>query len=156
MDTITVEMLREWLAEGRSVTILDVRPAAERAEWSIPGSLHVDAYAALKEHNPMALANFELPDAGPVVTVCAAGKTSQIAAEQLAARGIPVFSLAGGMKAWSLAWNTAELVVPQSKARIIQLRRTGKGCLSYLIGSDQEAFVIDASLNPQVYLALAH
>jgi glyoxylase-like metal-dependent hydrolase (beta-lactamase superfamily II)/rhodanese-related sulfurtransferase len=155
METITVEMLREWLEEGRPVTMLDVRPAAERAEWSIPGSLHIDAYAALKAHNPKALANFELPDASPVVTVCAAGKTSQIAAEQLAARGIPVFSLEGGMKAWSLAWNTAELVVPQSDVRLIQLRRTGKGCLSYMIGADNEAFVIDASLNPQVYLALA-
>lgn len=30
METIPVEMLREWLAEGRPVTILDVRPAAER------------------------------------------------------------------------------------------------------------------------------
>src|SRR5579863_8526655 len=103
MKTITVETLREWLTEGRPVTILDVRPAAERAEWYIPGSLHVDAYAALKAHDPDALTHFELPESDPVVTVCAAGKTSQIAAGQLAARGIPVCSLEGGMKAWSLA-----------------------------------------------------
>ena len=155
MKTISVEMLREWLAEGRPVTVLDVRPAVERAEWSIPGSLHSDAYAALKAQDPEALAQVALPDDRPVVTVCAAGKTSQIAAAQLTARGIAAYSLEGGMKAWSLAWNTAELAVPQSTVRILQLRRTGKGCLSYLIGSDNEAFVIDASLNPQVYLALA-
>lgn len=157
METITVETLREWLEEGRPVTMLDVRPTAERDEWYIPGSLHIDAYAALKAHNPEALVNFELPDASPVVTICGAGKTSQIAAEQLAARtrGIPVFSLEGGMKAWSLAWNTAEWGLPKSTIHIIQLRRTGKGCLSYLIGTNNEAFVIDASLNPQVYLALA-
>lgn len=155
MKTITVETLREWLAEGRPVTILDVRPAAERAEWFIPGSLHVDAYAALKAHDPAALTQIELPESDPVVTVCAAGKTSQIAAGQLSARGIPAYSLEGGMKAWSLAWNTAELAVPQSNMRIIQFRRTGKGCLSYMIGADKEAFVIDASLDPQVYLALA-
>jgi len=35
------------------------------------------------------------------------------------------------------------------------VRRTGKGCLSYLIGAGAEAFVIDASLDPQVYLDLA-
>ncbi|HVB20908.1 MAG TPA: MBL fold metallo-hydrolase [Ktedonobacteraceae bacterium] len=155
MKTILVETLREWLEEGLPVTLLDVRPASERAEWSIPGSLHVDAYDALKAHDPHALISFELPNSNPVVTICAAGKTSQIAVEQLAARGILAYSLEGGMKAWSLAWNTAELTVPESTVRIVQLRRTGKGCLSYLIGAGNEAFVIDASLNPQVYLALA-
>ena len=57
------------------------------------------------------------------------------------------------MKAWSLAWNTAE--VPVNDARIIQVRRTGKGCLSYLIGSQAEALVIDPSVPPEVYLELA-
>ena len=155
MMTIDVETLRTWLEEGRPVTLLDVRPAAEWAEWAIPGSLHVDAYDALKAHDPAALADVDVPSDGAVVTVCAAGKTSQIAAEQLAARGVPALSLEGGMKAWSLAWNTAEVPLDDPSAQVIQVRRTGKGCLSYLIGAGKEAFVIDASLNPQVYLDLA-
>jgi glyoxylase-like metal-dependent hydrolase (beta-lactamase superfamily II) len=57
------------------------------------------------------------------------------------------------MKAWSLAWNTAE--VPLANARIIQVRRTGKGCLSYLVVSQGDALVIDASLPTEVYLSLA-
>jgi glyoxylase-like metal-dependent hydrolase (beta-lactamase superfamily II) len=40
-------------------------------------------------------------------------------------------------------------------ALAIQVRRTGKGCLSYLIGSGGEAVVIDASLGPEVYVSLA-
>ena len=155
MMTIDVETLRRWLEEGRPVTILDVRPTAERAEWAIPGSLHVDAYDALKAHDPAALADVDVPSDGPVVTVCAAGKTSLIAAEQLAARGVEAMSLEGGMKAWSLAWNAAEAPIPASSVRVIQVRRTGKGCLSYLIGAGEEAAVIDASLDPQVYLDLA-
>jgi glyoxylase-like metal-dependent hydrolase (beta-lactamase superfamily II) len=155
METISVETLRTWLEEGRPVTILDVRPADERVEWAIPGSAHLDAYRALNEHDPHALDAFDVADETPVVTVCAAGKTSQLAAEQLTARGVPVFSLEGGMKAWSLAWNTAEVLMPRGVARIIQVRRTGKGCLSYLIGAGEEAIVIDASLDPQVYLDLA-
>src|SRR5204863_736917 len=131
------------------------RPTAERAEWAIPGSIHVNAYDALRAHDPVALADVDAPSDGPVVTVCAAGKTSQIAAEQLAARGIEALSLEGGMKAWSLAWNTAEVAVSQSTIRVIQVRRTGKGCLSYLIGAGKEAMVIDASLDPRVYLNLA-
>src|SRR5579864_636290 len=134
MMTIDVETLRIWLEEGRPVTILDVRPTAERAEWAIPGSIHLDAYDALKAHDPSALADVDVPSDGPVVTVCAAGKTSLIAAEQLAARGVEVVSLEGGMKAWSLAWNAAEVPIPARCMRVIQVRRTGKGCLSYLIG----------------------
>src|SRR6266705_5532779 len=59
------------------------------------------------------------------------------------------------MRAWSLAWNTAELPFPASTARIVQLRRTVKGCLSYRIGSHRAAVVIDASLDPQVYRRVA-
>jgi glyoxylase-like metal-dependent hydrolase (beta-lactamase superfamily II) len=153
--TVEVATLRAWLEVGRPVTVLDVRPLADRAEWFIPGSRHVDAYAALAAGDPRALAAVELPADRPVVTVCGVGKTSAVAAEQLRARGLDARSLAGGMRAWSLAWNVAELVVPGSPARVIQARRAGKGCLSYLIGVDGEAAVIDPSLEPAVYLTLA-
>lgn len=155
MKTIAVETLRTWLEEGRPVTVLDIRPLAERAEWAIPGSLHIDAYHALKANDPTALADVEVPRDRPVVTVCAAGKTSLVAASHLQARGIQALSLEGGMKAWSLAWNTAEIRLEDRSVRVIQVRRTGKGCLSYLVSAGSEAFVIDASLDPQVYLDLA-
>src|SRR2546422_623905 len=153
--TISTEELRELLECRAPVTVLDVRPAAERAEWAIPGSVHVDAYGALRGGDPTALADFHPTNGDRVVTVCAAGKTSMLAAQRLRARGLDAVSLEGGMRAWSLAWNTAELPFPASTARIVQLRRTGKGCLSYLIGSDGAAVVIDASLAPQVYRPVA-
>ncbi|MBI4550798.1 MAG: MBL fold metallo-hydrolase [Candidatus Latescibacteria bacterium] len=153
--TIDVGTLRAWLDRGRPVTVLDIRRPDERAEWSIPGSLHVDAYEALKTHDPDALRHVDLPMDVPVVTVCGAGKTSAIAAEQLRGRGVQALSLTGGMKAWSLAWNSAEVPIPRSEARVIQARRTGKGCLSYLIGAHGTATVIDAALDPQVYLEVA-
>ncbi|HEX9386000.1 MAG TPA: MBL fold metallo-hydrolase, partial [Anaerolineales bacterium] len=45
--------------------------------------------------------------------------------------------------------------LPSSSTEVIQIRRVGKGCLSYLIGSQGEAAVIDAALQPDVYLDLA-
>jgi glyoxylase-like metal-dependent hydrolase (beta-lactamase superfamily II)/rhodanese-related sulfurtransferase len=155
MEPISVETLRSWLEEGRPVTILDVRPTAEWAEWAIPGSIHVDAYDALKAHDPAALASVDVPSDRLVVTVCAAGKTSQVAAWQLQARGLQALSLDGGMKAWSLAWNIAEVPLAGDTVHVFQVRRTGKGCLSYLFGAGEEAMVIDAALDPQVYLDLA-
>jgi glyoxylase-like metal-dependent hydrolase (beta-lactamase superfamily II) len=153
MEQVDVGTLQNWLEKGRPVTVLDIRTPEDRAQWFIPGSLHVNAYDALKAGDPHALEGVDLPKDSPVVTICNAGKVSQVAAEQINERGIQAFSLAGGMKSWSLAWNTAELEL--ENAMVLQVRRTGKGCLSYMVASASEAVVIDASVDPSVYLHLA-
>jgi glyoxylase-like metal-dependent hydrolase (beta-lactamase superfamily II) len=153
--TIGADELRSMMEAHTPVTVLDVRKAVDRAEWAIPGSVHIDAYEALKAGDPNALADADIPHDVPVVTVCGAGNVSLTAMEQLRQRGYHARSLAGGMKAWSLAWNDAVVPIPDSKATVIQVRRTGKGCLSYLIGNGPEAIVIDAALSPEIYLDLA-
>src|SRR5438445_11625236 len=155
VPTISTEDLRELLERGTPLTVLDVRPAAERTEWSIPGSVHADAYEAPRRADPTALADFHPSTGDGVVTICAAGKTSRLAAERLRARGLVAVALEGGLRAWGLAWNSAEVPSPGSTAWIVQLRRAGKGCLSYLIGSNGDAAVVDASLDPQVYHRVA-
>ena len=97
--TIDVDELRAMLAAHQPVTVLDIRKAEDRAEWSIPGSVHVDAYEALKAGDPAALDDAAIPMDAPVVTVCGAGKVSFSAMEQLRARGYDARSLSGGMKA---------------------------------------------------------
>jgi len=153
--TIDPVTLRDRLEQGEPTTILDVRPAAERAEWFIPGSQPVDAFVDLQVGDAPALAAWSAPPGHMVVTVCGAGKTSLHAALQLRSRGIDALSLEGGMAAWTLAWNTADVPCPAASGQIVQVRRTGKGCLSYLVGSDGEAAVVDPSLEPDVYERLA-
>jgi rhodanese-related sulfurtransferase len=148
MQQVDVETLQEWLTVGRPVTVLDIRTPEDSAQWFIPGSIHVNAYDALKAEDPQALKGVDLPNDRPVVTICNAGKVSQIAAEHLHERGLEASSLTGGMKSWSLAWNTAETEL--QNATVLQVRRTGKGCLSYVVGSASEAVVIDASVEPDV------
>jgi glyoxylase-like metal-dependent hydrolase (beta-lactamase superfamily II)/rhodanese-related sulfurtransferase len=152
---IDADTLREWLDGQRPVTVLDIRTDEDRRQWAIPGSIHLNAYEALRTGEAGPLADVSLPPDRPVVTVCNAGLVSQTAADLLSKRGLDARSLAGGMKAWSLAWNTAEVRLTDASVRIIQVRRTGKGCLSYLVGSDGDAAVIDPSLPPDVYLDLA-
>ena len=147
------ETLRIWLDEKRPVTVVDVRTNEDRQQWSIPGSVHINAYEALKAGNPGALAGADLPTDRPIVTVCNLGKMSERAADELSRRGLNAVSLAGGMKAWSLAWNTAELTI--TNAVVTQIRRTGKGCLSYMLSAGGDAVVIDASLPPEVYRRIA-
>ena len=137
------------------MTVLDVRTAEDRAEWAIPGSVHVDAYAALKSGDHAALTGVDLPTDRPVVTVCGRGRASAIAAEQLRHRAVGRCRSTAACAAWSLAWNDAEVPLSETRARVIQVRRTGKGCLSYVIGAGGEAAVIDPSVDPAVYVGIA-
>lgn len=147
------ETLRRWLDEKRPVTVVDIRTDEDRQQWSIPGSMHINAYEALKAGGPGALAHADLPPDRLIVTVCNMGKMSERAADELSRRGLNAVSLAGGMKAWSLSWNTAE--VPVTHAVVTQIRRAGKGCLSYLLSAGRDAVVIDASLPSEVYQLVA-
>jgi glyoxylase-like metal-dependent hydrolase (beta-lactamase superfamily II)/rhodanese-related sulfurtransferase len=152
---IDVETLRGWLDTQHPVTVVDVRTDEDRSQWAIPGSMHVNAYQSLRSGQPGALADAAFPGDRPIVTVCGAGRMSLVAADFLSERGFDVHSLAGGMKAWSLAWNTARIPVADDRITVIQVRRTGKGCLSYMVIADGEAGVIDASLPVEVYENIA-
>ena len=152
--SVTSDKLQEWLKEDKELFILDVRPNEEREDWLIPESMHVDIYEDLKSGIANTFKGIDLPNDRPVVTVCGAGKTSLIAAEKLRNQGIEAYSLDGGMKAWNFAWDSAELNLGYDLT-LLQVRRLAKGCLSYIVGSGNEAVIIDASLDPEVYIKLA-
>jgi glyoxylase-like metal-dependent hydrolase (beta-lactamase superfamily II) len=144
--SVNADQLSSWLENKENVVVLDVRPKEQREEWQIPGSIYVDAYQRLNANDPSVLDEITIPEDATVVTVCAAGRTSNIAANELRKKGIDAYSLDGGMKAWSMAWNKAEMKLPND-IELIQVRRTGKGCLSYIIASKGLALVIDPSLD---------
>jgi glyoxylase-like metal-dependent hydrolase (beta-lactamase superfamily II)/rhodanese-related sulfurtransferase len=152
---IDVLTLQTWLENGRTVEVIDIRPQADYQAWHVPGSVNVDAYNAIYANSPGALADYQPQDGRTVVAVCFVGQTSKIAARYLQSRRIQALSLTGGMQAWSLSWNTAEIPLSQGSARVVQVRRTGKGCLSYLVESEGQAVVIDPSVDAQVYVDLA-
>jgi glyoxylase-like metal-dependent hydrolase (beta-lactamase superfamily II)/rhodanese-related sulfurtransferase len=151
---ITAAELRARLEKGEKLSIYDVRRAQDR-EWTIPGAIPLDVHDQLWADDEKALQGFDPPRDRPVVFVCGRGNTSLLAANAAREQGIRAASLFGGMKAWSAQWNVAPLTVQGVHAEVVQVRRTGKGCLSYLVGSDGEAAVIDASVDPEVYRDLA-
>lgn len=159
MDTskkiVDRDTLMNWIEGQDPPFILDVRPIPEREDWYIPQSHHLDAYQRLNQGDESVLDEIAIPSNMKVVTVCAAGKTSLIAAELLSKKGYETYSLKGGMKAWNYAWDTVEWETKKTDVKIIQVRRLAKGCLSYVIGSRNEAVIVDASLDPDVYLNIA-
>jgi glyoxylase-like metal-dependent hydrolase (beta-lactamase superfamily II) len=142
--------LRALLEHGGAVRVIDIRPAGDR-EWTIPGSIAVDAYDAVNAGQLGALEAVAF-DSRPAVMVCGRGQTAKRATQLLRARGVDALTLEGGMRAWSTAWNTAQATIGQCE--VVQVRRTGKGCLSYVVASDGSAAVIDASVAPEVYAEL--
>ena len=122
--------------------VLDVREPEEVAEWAIPGSSNLPV-------RELANRLGELPRDREVIVVCASGNRSAVAADFLAGQGVRVANLRGGMAAWGAVydWVVAEV----GDVRVVQVRRRGKGCLSYLVGAGDEAFVIDPSIDIDVY-----
>lgn len=91
---IEAHTLRDWLDTQHAVTVLDIGTDDDYAQWAIPDSLHVNAYEALRNGQPGALADLAFPSDRPVVTVCNAGQVSQTAADVLATRGFDARSFA--------------------------------------------------------------
>ncbi len=167
---ITVDELQELLRRNAPVRILDVRDEDARREWRIPGSEHLpwppgSGEAGEAEEEPLDPDRFDDGTGGPVVVVCDRGRSSQgVAASIREDFGVDARSLEGGMAAWSFAWNVARVSEPgegtgegvgerpEGGADVLQLRRTGKGCLSYLVASGGEALVLDPSLDAGIYL----
>jgi glyoxylase-like metal-dependent hydrolase (beta-lactamase superfamily II) len=95
----------------------------------------------------------ELPEDTELVVHCAAGARSAQAAALLVEAGYDVAELAGGMGSWAEVYDTAELAV--GDATVVQVRRRAKGCLSYVVGAGDTAFVVDPSADVEVYERLA-
>jgi glyoxylase-like metal-dependent hydrolase (beta-lactamase superfamily II) len=126
--------------------VLDVREPDEFADWKIPGAINIPLDELDRRVD-------EVPATAHVVTVCAKGLRAAQGSEILRTHGRSSRVLEGGMNAWASTYDTVE--GPFSDATVVQLRRRGKGCLSYVIGAGDRALVIDPSLDVGRYLEVA-
>jgi glyoxylase-like metal-dependent hydrolase (beta-lactamase superfamily II) len=143
---ISAEELVSQLGLPGGPVVLDVRERDEVAAWPMPGALNIplrELHSRLHEIAPERL----------VVTLCASGNRSRAAAAALEEEGYNVANLKGGMAAWAQVYDTAELQL--TGCSLVQVRRRGKGCLSYLIGAVDECYVVDPSVDSGIYQDLA-
>ncbi|UOO81619.1 sulfurtransferase [Uruburuella testudinis] len=92
--------LQQWLAEGRPLTLLDVREDDEVAICALSGHVHIPMNLIPLRHN-------ELPDDQPIVVYCHHGMRSLYSAMYLADAGFEeVYNLQGGIDAWSVEIDT--------------------------------------------------
>jgi rhodanese-related sulfurtransferase len=102
IKTINANTLRNWLEVGHPLSILDIRPMNQWVEYTIPQSVHFDAYDKLKNNDFEAFEGLHLDKNVPVITFCTGGNLSQFAAAVLQIKGYNAYSLEGGLNAWRL------------------------------------------------------
>src|SRR5688500_8304750 len=147
---IDPEELKKKIDNNENIFLLDVRTPQEYEAWRIsyenynnPKLIPVDR---LFMNDPTLFK--EIPKEKEIVTVCAHGNRSMIAAKILTQLGYSVKSVKGGMAGWNKVYDVAEIPVPkEAPFKIWQIRRISKGCIGYIISSKQDktATVIDPS-----------
>jgi glyoxylase-like metal-dependent hydrolase (beta-lactamase superfamily II)/rhodanese-related sulfurtransferase len=145
------------LHAGEALAVVDIREANEYNGWHIAGAGNVPTYMALnrQNHQPFLDQITSYSKDRELVMVCRRGNTSKLAVLLAQQLGYKALSLQGGMADWSNAWTVASATLQNATATFLQIRRDGKGCLSYLLGAEGEAAVFDPNIEENAYLELA-
>jgi glyoxylase-like metal-dependent hydrolase (beta-lactamase superfamily II) len=157
---ITVKDLARKVLNHEDLFILDARNTDEFDDWKIevknveiinkPYFELLEGIDSIQE---------KLPKDKEIYVICAKGGSSEFVAEQIAEAGFTnVYSIEGGMKAWSEHLEPIKIGSMKNGGIIYQFVRIGKGCLSYLVESGGEAAMIDINrmLEPYEQFIKAH
>ncbi|MGD6801752.1 MBL fold metallo-hydrolase [Rossellomorea vietnamensis] len=133
VDVRNTDAFDDWKVEGRNVEVINA-PYTEIKEKSIDSFLD------------------KLPESQTIHVICAKGNSSLKAANLIAEAGYTdVYSITGGMSAWSEHLEPIKIGELKGGGTIHQFVRIGKGCLSYLIQSNGEAAIVDAARMTEPY-----
>lgn len=156
MQTITSKELAN--SNDSSILILDVRDKNAFKDWHIKNSVNIDVYDEIWEgkFDYVKKKLSSLPKDKKIITVCNAGVTSQNASMLLESMGYDTIVLENGMKGWNTLHQAVD-ILNQDDLLLKQIIRAGKGCLSYLIGSNstKECFIVDPSQFVEEYIQIA-
>ncbi|WP_027964403.1 MBL fold metallo-hydrolase [Halalkalibacillus halophilus] len=157
VKTITVEEVAKKLVNQEYLFLLDVRNEDAYEDWKIES----DSFTQMNKPYFDLMDGIEpikdqIPTDKQVAVVCAKGGSSQYVAEELDEAGFDnIYSVEGGMKAWSEHLEPVKLADLKGQGELYQFVRLGKGCLSYMVISDGEAAVIDATRMTDQYINFA-
>lgn len=149
--------LAKMVVNKEPLFILDVRNEADFQDWKVEGHhfnyLNIPYFELLDGVEGIIE---QLPKDQAILVVCAKEGSSIMVAEMLSGEGMEVSYLEGGMKAWSEHLEPVKVGDLSTGGEMYQFVRMGKGCLSYMIISDGEAAIIDATRMIDVYLDFAN
>ncbi|MDQ0227773.1 MBL fold metallo-hydrolase [Metabacillus niabensis] len=156
VNVMTSKDVTKKLIQKEELYILDVRNESDFNDWKIEGvsfeHLNVPYFELLDGVDEIIE---KIPTNKDVLVVCAKEGSSVMVAEMLSDAGLNVSYLKGGMKAWSEHLEPVKVGDLKDGGEIYQFVRIGKGCLSYLVVSNGEAAVIDATRMTDIFLNFA-
>jgi glyoxylase-like metal-dependent hydrolase (beta-lactamase superfamily II) len=136
--------------------ILDVRNTDAFEDWKIDGHsfeyLNIPYFDLLDGVEEILE---KLPNDKDILVVCAKEGSSVMVAEMLSDEGKDVSYLEGGMKAWSEHLEPVKVGDLTGGGELYQFVRLGKGCLSYMVLSNGEAAIIDATRMADIFIDFA-
>lgn len=155
----SVERLYAALNKGESLAILDVRNEDEFAAGTVEGRHEVPMahvpYFDFIDDADAALARVPFSKDLSVVVVCAKGGSSEFVSELMREAGWHAINMEGGMARWADVLIPTPVTPAGHPWTLLQFNRPGKGALSYMILSDDQAMVIDPARDPAPYVAAA-
>ncbi len=156
VEALTAKEVTKKVFNKEPLFILDVRNEDAFNDWKIEGEnfdyLNVPYFELLD--GVEGILN-KIPSDKELLVVCAKEGSSIMIAEMLAEKGLNPTFLEGGMKAWSEHLEPIKVGELQNGGEIYQFVRIGKGCLSYMVISDGEAAIIDATRMVDVFTDFA-
>lgn len=157
VNVMTSKELTKKVFNKEKLFILDVRNESDFQDWKIEGEnfeYYNIPYFELLDGVEEILE--KIPADQEILVVCAKEGSSVMVSEMLSDAGLNVSYLEGGMKAWSEHLEPVKIDELNDGGEIYQFVRIGKGCLSYMVVSNGEAALIDATRMTDIYLDFAN
>ncbi len=144
-DAISPDELSQKLHDS-NVYLLDVRDADEFFDYNLSGSTNIPLSELFKPENIS-----KIPQDKEIVTICPHGNMATIATFALARNGIKARTLKDGLAGWSQVLHSSNA---EKNPTVIQVEKIGKGCLSHIVISQNDAIVIDPLYPAEKYLEI--
>ncbi|GGF19708.1 hypothetical protein GCM10010954_18060 [Halobacillus andaensis] len=156
VNAMTAQQVTKKIVNNEPLFILDVRNEDAFQDWKIEGKsltyLNIPYFDLLDGVEEIL---DQLPADQDVIVVCAKEGSSVMVAEMISEEGRNVSYLQGGMKAWSEYLEPVKVADLNDGGELFQFVRIGKGCLSYMVISNGEAAIIDATRMTNIYTRFA-
>jgi glyoxylase-like metal-dependent hydrolase (beta-lactamase superfamily II) len=155
-NAMTAKEVTKKVFNNDNLFVLDVRNEDDFSNWKIEGKnfeyLNVPYFDLLDGVEPIL---DKTPADKELLVVCAKEGSSVMVADMLEEAGREASYLQGGMKAWSEHLEPVKVGDLKDGGEMYQFVRIGKGCLSYMVISNGEAAIVDATRMTDVFTDFA-
>lgn len=156
VNPMTAKEVARKVINKESFFILDVRNEDAFQDWKVEGEniqyVNVPYFDLLDGVEGILP---QLPKGKEILVICAKEGSSIMVADMLSEEGLNVSYLEGGMEAWSEYLEPVKVGDLKNGGELYQFVRIGKGCLSYMVVSNGEAALIDATRMTDAYTKFA-